>query len=312
MAGRLVEAITLLRELTRRLLRDTITRVAAAAAVLVGLGSLLLPERYQTTVLVFPQVTNAAAGNLASIAAQFGLGNFTGGLSLDFYSQILVSRSVLDSVLLSHYVTLGPKVTLLDDLGYDDGPMAKRLEKGAKKLGKRLAVNSDESSGLLELTTPGSSPQLAVELADSLISIANRSIASALIVQASYQRQYLEKRLADARQELSDREALLERFYAENRTFQQSPSLIFEETRLKREADLSRDLYGNIRQEYDQARLSEARDVPTLSFVGAPVLPYKPEFPKPLLNAALAALASASVVVAIRLLRRSRQPPAPS
>ncbi len=159
----------------------------------------------------------------------------------------------------------------------------------------------------MTLTITASSPTLAVELADSALAIANRLTARALVQQASIQREYLEGRVRDARQDLTERENELQRFYEENRTYQQSPALVAREARFHREADMSRDLYISVRQQYDQARLSEARNVPSLSFIGVPTVPYKPDSPKPLLNGVLAAVAMISLTLVWRQWRRSKR-----
>lgn len=291
------------------LVRDTTTRLALFAGVAVGLLSLLLPAKYSTKAVVFPQLPTTPGGNLAGLAAQFGLANFAGTLTLSFYDDVISSPTVLDSLLIRHYFALGPDAnrSLLSDLGYTSGPLAKRLEKGRKKLSHYIATDDDEAAGLVTLTITASSPTLAVELADSVLGIANRLTAEALVQQASIQREYLEGRLRDARQDLTDRENDLQRFYEENRTYQQSPALVAREARLHREADMSRDLYISVRQQYDQARLSEARNVPSLSFIGVPTLPYKPDWPKPFLNGVLAALAVVSLRLTWRQWRRTRQ-----
>lgn len=292
----------------RRLLLDRLTQVSAAAVVVVGVLSIFLPPRYSSSAILFPQTTGTTGGNLATIAAQFGLGNFTGGLTVDFYSQVLQSRTIADSVLLKHYHSLLPDTaaTLLSTMGFTSGPLAKRLEKGAKRFEKYFSANADETSGLIDLQTSASSPDLSVELTDTVLAVANRVIERALIDQAADQRKFFEARVAEARQELTDREDALARFYNDNRTYQNSPTLVFEEARLRRESDIAHDLYINIRQQYDQARLSEERNTPTLSLVGSPSVPYKPDSPRPLFDAALGGIAVGSVGIALRMLRRAR------
>ena len=291
-----------------RISRDTTTRLALIIGLAAGLLSLLLPAKYSSKAVVFPQLPSTPVGNLAGIAAQFGLANFAGTLTLSFYDDVISSSTVLDSLLIRHYVALGSdtNASLLTDLGYTSGPLSKRLEKGRKKLSHYVSTNDDEAAGLVTLTITASSPEFAVELADSVLAIANRLTADALVQQASIQRAYLEARLREARQDLTDRENDLQRFYEENRTYQQSPALVAREARLHREADMSRDLYISVRQQYDQARLSEARNVPSLSFIGVPTLPYKPDWPKPLLNGVLAALAVISLRFTWRQWRRTR------
>jgi uncharacterized protein involved in exopolysaccharide biosynthesis len=288
----------------RRYGRGVLIRVAVIASLVVGLVSLLLPKTYTSGAIVFPQVLPSTSGRLASIAAQFGLASFAGGLTLDFYIEVLQSRAVIDSLLVRSYSNLPIGVhSLLDDLGYTEGPLEKRLEKGAKKMAGLASVSADQAAGTIRLSLTADSPELAVEVAESLLAITNRSVANALIAQATFQRQYLEGRLVSTRAELSKAESALEDFYRQNRTYQQSPDLVFRESRLRRESDLNRDVYMTVRQEYEQARLSEARDVPTLSFVSGPSKPYKKSSPKPVLNAVLAFLAALSTGIGIRWMR---------
>ncbi len=81
-----------------RFARDPINRLAPVLGVVVGLLSLLLPAKYSTKAVVFPQLPATPIGNLSGIAAQFGLANFAGTLTLSFYDDVISSPTVLDSL----------------------------------------------------------------------------------------------------------------------------------------------------------------------------------------------------------------------
>src|SRR5205814_260548 len=95
--------------------------------------------------------------------------------------------------------------------------------------------------------------------------------------QAAVERQFIEARLAEVRDEVATAEERLARFLRTNRLFQTSPELGFEHDRLDREVMLRQQLYTSLVQAYEQARIDEVRNTPVIVVVEQPRRPVKPE-----------------------------------
>jgi uncharacterized protein involved in exopolysaccharide biosynthesis len=84
---------------------------------------------------------------------------------------------------------------------------------------------------------------------------------------ASSEREFNESQVAESRTELHAAEARLQSFLQENRAYLNSPALVFEHDRLQRDVDFRQALYTAVAQAYEQARLEEARNTPTVNVV---------------------------------------------
>jgi len=100
----------------------------------------------------------------------------------------------------------------------------------------------------------------------------------------------VEEEARSARQGLDSAEDALQQFYARNRTYQASPTLMFEEGRLKRRVDLAQSLYVSLAQQLQQAKINAAQDTPVYSVVDAPAIPGLRAFPRRTKSVALAGL----------------------
>src|SRR5438093_480271 len=67
-------------------------------------------------------------------------------------------------------------------------------------------------------------------------------------------------------------------FYERNRQWQDSPGLIIEERRLRRQAETASGLYLAMRREFETARLDEINNTPVITTVDRAVAPRKPEW----------------------------------
>ena len=98
-------------------------------------------------------------------------------------------------------------------------------------------------------------------------------------------------------QALMNAEENLRSFYERNHTWQQSPQLSFEESRLKRQLEIQQDLYVTLRREYETARIEEVNDIPVITVIDPAVAPQRRSWPKRLLLTVLAAILGTLVSV---------------
>src|SRR5207244_4476199 len=80
----------------------------------------------------------------------------------------------------------------------------------------------------------------------------------------------LEGRSQEALTELRTAEQAMQDFLVRNRQYQNSPPLQFEASRLQRRIDLTQQVYTNLVQAYEQARVAEVRNTPVLTIIDKP------------------------------------------
>jgi uncharacterized protein involved in exopolysaccharide biosynthesis len=128
-------------------------------------------------------------------------------------------------------------------------------------------------------------------------------------------RKFVEKRMEEAQQEMSQAEQALASFRESNVHIGNSPQLRLREERLTREVMGRAELYQLLARQYEMARIEEKRDTPTFSVIDEAKPPVRKYRPKVLLNT-VAALAGALLLqfafVYVRGRRLSAQPPTPT
>ena len=251
--------------------------------VAVGLA-LVLPSRY-TAVAQFisagTQASQLPASGLAALASRFGIGAAPGGDSPDFYAALLGERTILDPTLRDSFTTEGgEKVRLLDFIYTRSGTPERRLEQAAKKLGDKTTVSVDDQTGIVSLSVEMPDPSVAAQVASRLIACLDSFNLLTRQSEARASRRFIEGRLKGAQHDLTEAEDSLRWFYERNRRLQDSPTLAFEEGRLKRIVDLRQQVFQTLSQEYEQARIDEVRDTPVLTVLQPPLIPTKRSWPK--------------------------------
>jgi uncharacterized protein involved in exopolysaccharide biosynthesis len=93
-------------------------------------------------------------------------------------------------------------------------------------------------------------------------------------------RAFLEGRVLTAQAELGAAENALRAFYEKNRSWQNSPGLVVDERRLRRQVETVSDLYLSLRREYESARIDEVNTTPVITIVDRAVPPQRPYWPR--------------------------------
>jgi uncharacterized protein involved in exopolysaccharide biosynthesis len=137
-------------------------------------------------------------------------------------------------------------------------------------------------------------PQLSRDIATQLLVALDSLNVGFRQNQSRESREFYETRVLQTRRELDSAEVEVRNFLQTNRVIT-SPALQFEMQRLQREADRKQALYSIVVQQYEQARLQEARNVPTLTILSAPFVPVKKSFPPRRLIVVLGALIGLAV-----------------
>ena len=139
-----------------------------------------------------------------------------------------------------------------------------------RRLRRRINANADARTSLVTFTVRARTPITAERIASILLDGIRRFNVTTRQLQAGQRRRFLEARVADAYQTLRSAEGDLRDFYQRNRRFEESPTLVFEESRMKRSIGLQQDLYTTLSKELETARIQEVNDTPTITVVDPP------------------------------------------
>jgi len=285
--------------------RTTAWCLALAAAV--GLGSLLLPRTYQAEGSFLPDLEKSSLlpSSLAGLASQFNLTSLLGTTQrAEFYGDLVTSRTVLDSLAESSIPTGrdSERVTPIVWFGYSDKPPALALSKTREKLKNRIDVQVNQGTGVVRIRFRSENPVFGAAVVNRLISLVNEFNLVRYRSRARARREFTENRLKDMAAKLQEAEQRQADFAKRNRTIESSPELRLEAERLARAVRLREQVYLQLTQSLEEARIEEVRDTPILTVVDASVPPVKPSFPRPKLFAVMTLVLALTMTVGRRII----------
>ncbi len=152
---------------------------------------------------------------------------------------------------------------------------AAQLEAAVRHLRKHASSRADVRTNIVSLSVTTRYPSLSRDLAAALLEALDSMNISFRQQQSRELREFFEGRMADAQRGLDSAETALRMFLERNRVTQGSPLLTFEEMRLTRAADLKRSVYTTVVQQYEEAKIQEARNVPVLTVLTPPAAPTR-------------------------------------
>lgn len=287
-----VTLVGIINVLLRRWLGIVVLMIVCTALALVYGAFFAGYAAHATFISTTPDVTGSTLGRLA---AQFGisptlLAGATSG-SPQLYADLIETDQLLAEVARAHYRV--PKEdggadsvsgTYIQLAGISGDTPEERVQNAVDKLRKhKIAVDQDVESGAITVTVRAKWAPLAEQVAQRIVALVDSFNVNELQSEGRAEREFLAGRLAHAHQDVLAAEDSMQHFLDENRTYQTSPRLVFEQTRLQRQLDLQTSLYTSLAQSYEQARLAEVRDTPVLTVVDAPEGTGRPRFTVPVL-----------------------------
>jgi len=275
-----------------------------ALAVVAVVISFLMRPTYTASTTFVPE---ASAGTklpsgLAGLAGQFGLSvGADASQSPRFYADVLKSRELLERTLRTRYAdprsATGDSASLLVLLriGGRSGPDS--MSNGVRAFSGQVGTRVDVQTGVVRLAVSSRYPVLAAAVANQMVVYLSDFNTHTRQSQARERRRFVQQRIAEAETELRSAEGTLRAFYERNRTWQQSPQLIFEEGRLRRQVDIRQEVDVTLQREFETARIEEVNDTPVITIIDSATTPQRPSRPRRAVMAALGLLLGAIVAV---------------
>jgi uncharacterized protein involved in exopolysaccharide biosynthesis len=290
--------------------RRLVVGTGLALAVAIGLWAFVGRRTYTSSARFMPQASlEGSMSRLSGLAASFGVSVPTAdaGSSPAFYSQLLQSRDILRRTVEARYAFLsrGDSVhgTLIQLLDVRGATPEIRRDAAVKALLASIDVALGRETGTVDLKVTTPWPELSRQVGSRLIQEVSDFNLNRRQTKAGAERRFVEARLAEARDSLRTAESRLEGFLQRNREYRNSPQLQFTYDRLQREVNMQQQLYTNLAQSYEAARIDEVRNTPVITIVEPPDLPARPDARLALVKGTLAGLLGLGLGALIAALR---------
>lgn len=168
-----------------------------------------MPKIYESTATILPPMDSPGGRGLEMSAAASALG--AGGILLpgmpvtpvDLFVAMLTSKTVAEQLV--------KQFELIHTYGVETEEDAVRSLEASTKI-------TTTKEKVIKIVVEGRDPKLAADLANAYVSGLDRLNQNLAITKAGQQRQYVEKRLAEARADLSRAETALSDFQTKNKT----------------------------------------------------------------------------------------------
>jgi uncharacterized protein involved in exopolysaccharide biosynthesis len=199
--------------------------------------------------------------------------------SASYYVELLVSRPVLRAAASGTFTVLTAKGRETAPLAYFygiKGRPAVALEGTVEEVRNHIRISASQQTGTVWFFIDSPYPEISAQLANSLMQQLEQYNLEHRQTQATAERAFIEKRLDEAAVDLHTAENQLAAFRERNRNYGASPQLVMVSSRLNREVMMRQQLYDALMRSYEQARLEEVRDLPTITILEPAVVPTSP------------------------------------
>lgn len=269
------------------------------------------PKHYTSSASFIPQ-GQSRLSSLATLASQFGVAVpvTDAGRTPAFYAALLESKNLLAEVVQQRFAgASGDTVALVGYLRGQGSTTDLRIQSAITKLARKMTVAVDQKAGLVRVEVTLGDPRMSRDVTRALIAQVDSFNLKSRQSQASAERRFSERRLAEAQAEARQAQDELQSFLQRNRDFKSSPQLSFTYDRLADNVSLRQQIYTSVAQSYEQARIEEVRDTPVITVVEAPMLPARADT-RPFVRAIAAGVLLALVAARLIGVRQDRRAPA--
>ncbi len=274
--------------------RRLMGRVVIFTLVVAALVVLLRPPVYRAHTSF---VTAGSSGELIASALSSGTGidvsSSQSGVGTvrepmpppEFYVQLIQSEELRRRLLNSRFLDPrgdgpGDSAALLQILRPRTEDPRRAEEIGLRKLAKSIIPNVNGESNLVEVRVKSQWPEIASAVANRTVALVHMFSTEQRTARSTARRGFIESRVAAARIELQQADERTRLFHERNRQWRNSPQLVSDERRLRRQSDAASGLFVALQRQYESARLDEANQEPVITVVDAAVPPRRAQWPR--------------------------------
>lgn len=273
--------------------RKRILQITAVVTLMGVLYALLATPLYKSTITMYPAGSDSGSrlSQLEGMASTFGFDMGSGDPSFHI-PDIVHSRRIKTELIyhkwnsnkfekpvnLIHYweiddttgINLNPinwikaLFSLEDKSNYSLKWEADALE----VLNERISVNEGRS-GLITVKILMEEPTIAADMANTMYPAIVDFTVETHSHQARLNREFIEQRQIEVKEQLTGSEDALKEFRERNRSIMESPQLQLEIERLMREVEIQTQVYITLQQQYELARIEEVKETPSVVILDA-------------------------------------------
>jgi len=287
-----------------------ISAICLLAAALTAVVSLIVPKTYKAESRILPSAPGSNSSSLLALAAGSGLADFLSG-QISTENPILTYPEILHSTTLMERTLLSPAspaagTRIVDALDIKERTSRETVDEGIRTLRIVTDVRANPRSGLITVSAVTRDSVLSAVIVQRMLAELDHFNVESRASQGQATRIFVEKRMEEARQEMSQAEEALASFRGSNVHIGNSPQLRLREERLTREVMGRSELYQLLARQYEMARIEEKRDTPTFSIIDEARPPVKKYRPKVVLNTVVALAGAALLQLAYVYVRGRR------
>jgi uncharacterized protein involved in exopolysaccharide biosynthesis len=266
---------------SRKLIGMIVLFVTLAAGVI----AFLLPPFYASTVVILPETSQsklAALGGLSDLASLAGVNVGGEASAIKLYPTIVKSEAVLKNVIYRKYLTkeFPDSVNLVQLWDADEDKPQLAYESVLKALRDELDVSLEVKTNVLTVTLLTKEPQLSADIVNAIAHELDVFSRTKRTTNASAQRKWIEGRLTEVKGDLENSENALKDFREKNRRVVDSPELLLEQERYIREVQINSTLFGELKKQYEIARIEEIKNIPIVNIMDEGRAAAKKDKPK--------------------------------
>ncbi len=269
--------------------RKRIIQITAVVTFIGVIYALLATPLYKSTITMYPseQESGGQLSQLQGMASTFGF-DMGGGEPSFNIPDIVQSRRLKTELIyhewnsdkfdkpvnLIHYweiaaaagISLNPiswiKALFASDAGSEYRTLKWETD-ALEILNDRIYVN-ESKSGLITVEILMEEPEIAAEMANTMYPAIVNFTVEAHSQQARLNREFIEGRQFEVKEQLAESEDALKVFRERNRSIMESPQLQLELERLLREVEIQTQIYITLQQQYELARIEEVKETPSV------------------------------------------------
>ena len=246
---------------------------------------------FQSKIFIMPDYGNKSSDLLSQFSGLASLAgvNVNDNSSTLLYQTIITSETVMSDAIYQQYHTKAYKdpVNLIqyfalepDESLPDSVQKRKLFLKMYKILTKELIeADYDRQTKILMVMAEMPESELSAEVANSLVVSLDKYVRTQRKSYATEQRKYLEARVKQVKDTLTNCEESLKRFREKNRQILQSPEQQLEQARLVRNFEIQQAIYSELIKQLELIKLQEIKDTPVVNvceYAKEPVLKFGP------------------------------------
>ncbi len=150
--------------------------------------------------------------------------------------------------------------------------LTRKQESVRKILANNISLTLNDKEGYVELTSAFHDPELSAQVAQKAKELLQQSITEFKIEKAKAQMQFVEERYREKKKEFEEAQDELAAFRDRNKNITSAMALT-EEERLQNEYQLAFNVYSELAQQLEQARIKVKEDTPVFSIIKPVTVP---------------------------------------